>query len=269
MNPPVEPDSKHEPPRNLTSTEHNVFILETSAQKGKGSAGDLTYRYAKASVDRQPKPPNDVHVVTQPGKALLSWSPVADARGYFVYRALPDKPWQADWKLIAKVDGATFEDSQLEAGKAFVYTVCSVGPDGQESRRSFRARTQPGVLPQPVVSVLAADKVELVWKPHTAKDVRGYNVYRGNVAVRTVRKGTQAPWKDNDPEYAEPVPVEVRDITEIRKLTIRRCRALRFSTARLIWPVDAGADEYRFNVYAYIVKAVNELGTESGPSPMR
>ncbi len=270
MNPPVEPDPSMSRSRNLDfDAERNVFILETSSQKSKGKGPEIwTYRYAFTPAEARPKPPGDVQVATHAGKAVVTWSPVAGASGYHVYRALPEKPWEADWKLVAKVQTSPVEDAPLEAGKAYVYTVLSLDTDGNASRRSFRARTQPSVLPQPVVSVHATNKVEVRWQKHAAADVRGYNIYRGDVAVRTVRKGVQAPWKDNDPEYAEPVPAEVRDITDIRKLNDQPLTATTYLDGHAdLFRKDAEPDGYRYNLYAYIVRAVNELGTESGPSP--
>ena len=46
------------------------------------------------------------------------------------------------------------------------------------------------MLAQPVVSVLAKDRVAVSWDKHPAEDVVGYNVYRGVVHVRTVAEGT-------------------------------------------------------------------------------
>jgi hypothetical protein len=106
------------------------------------------------------------------------------------------------------------------------------------------------------------------WNPHPAADVIGYNIYRGTVLMRTVKKGIPAAWKDNDPEYPEPVPVEVRDIADIRRLNDRPVTATTFTdvTVRLT-KKEQDATEHKYHVFAYILKAVNRLGTESGASP--
>src|SRR5262249_58353590 len=110
-------------------------------------------------------------------------------------------------------------------------------------------------------------KVQVSWNKHPAKDVAGYNVYRGLVAVRTVKKGTPSAWKDNDPEYAEPLPVEVRNITGIKKLNTKLLTDTAFTDqVDLANPPDE-SNGYKYAVYAYIVRAVNHLGLESGPSP--
>jgi hypothetical protein len=120
----------------------------------------------------------------------------------------------------------------------------------------------------PVVSVLAPDKVAVTWQRHTATDVIGYNLYRGVAAMRTVKQGTPAPWRDNDPEYAQPTPVEVKDIQELRRLNGQPIASTSFTDRAIdLRKPSPAADEYRFHVYAYCLKAVNRLGVESGPSP--
>jgi hypothetical protein len=95
----------------------------------------------------------------------------------------------------------------------------------------------------------------------------GYNLYRGAATVRTVRKGTPGAWKDNDPEHAEPQVVEVLDITGLKMLNERPLVATRFADGVDLRRKGPEAGDYRYAVYAYIVRAVNRLGTESGPSP--
>jgi len=269
MKPPVEPEPSMSRGRNLGySAEHNVFILESMPKEQKGTGPQIwTYRYKKAPVDPRPQPPAEVKVVTQPGKAVLSWtaSP-SQVKAYHVYRALADEPWQTKFEKLAVVPGITFEDSNLQAGKVYWYNVRAVSPEGVESPASVRGRTQPRVLLQPIVSVLAADQVAVSWNAHPAPDVVGYNVYRGRVSVRTVKKGTPSPWKDNDPEYAEPLPVEVRDITDIQKLNAQPLRQTTLLNRVDLTKKDDSSD-YKYTVYAYLIKAVNQLGTESGPSP--
>src|SRR6185295_17200954 len=122
-----------------------------------------------------------------------------------------------------------FEDKDVSPGKAYFYTVKAVATDGVESDSSFRARAQPRVAPQPIVSVLATNRVEINWAAHPAKDVAGYNLYRGIVSVKTVKKGEPAAWKDNDPEYSEPALVKVTDITKITKLNSAPMQSTTFS----------------------------------------
>jgi hypothetical protein len=270
MNPAEEPAPSMSRSRNLAySPEHNLFILETSNKEGRGKEPEIwTYRYRKTAELRLPAAPADLKVVTEAKSATLTWTSAAGAKEYHIYRAKGSEPWRMEFTRVAASREARWQDADLSPGDVSFYYVKAIGLDGTASPASQRARTQPRVELQPVVSVLAKDRVQVQWKAHTAADVVGYNVYRGVVSVRTVKKGTPAAWKDNDPEYAEPVVVEVRNITDIKKLNTKLLTETQFSDAGLdLSNPGVESADYRFAVYAYIVRAVNRLGTESGPSP--
>ena len=201
--------------------------------------------------------------------ATLTWtaSTSPNVKEYHVYRAEPAQTWLAEFKKIGATAATSFEDKQINAGKSYSYFVKAIARDETESAPSFRARTEPRVLLKPIVSVLATNQVEVRWNAHPAKDVAGYNLYRGVVSLKTVRKGEPAAWKDNDPEYAEPQPVKVTDITNIQRLNHSLMRATSFTDSVDLTRKGPEAGDYKFAVHAYIVRAVNKLGVESGPSP--
>jgi fibronectin type 3 domain-containing protein len=268
MNPATEPDASMSRSRNLSySREHNLFILELVAKDDK-AAQIWTYRYKKAPADPRPASPANLQVETAAGMATLTWQAGAPGtKEYRVYRAAQKDPWQTQFEKVAVVRDTRFEDKSLAAGQVYRYVVKAVAGDDTESRASFQARTQPRVPSQPVVSVLDHARVEVSWKAVPARDVAGYNVYRGLASIRTVKKGVLAAWKDNDPEYAEPLPVEVRDITQLRKLNDQPLNGTSFSDTIDLTQKGPESGDYRYAVYAYVVRAVNRLGTESGPSP--
>jgi hypothetical protein len=270
MSPPAEPSPSMSRSRNLAfSAEHNVFLLELAPKERKGKGVELwSYRYGKRPAGRSPEAPQGIEVVTSRDGASLKWPAVRSAvKGYHVYRAEGAPLWQAKFARVGLVHDPSYEDRGLAAGQVYHYRVAAVAADGTQGPPSPPARTQPRVLAAPVVSVLGKDRIEVSWAPSPAGDVAGYNVYRGLVSVRTVKKGTLAPWKDNDPEYAEPLPVEVRDITEIRKLNDRPLTVTAWTDEVDLTRTGPESSGYRYAVHAYIVRAVNRLGTESGPSP--
>jgi hypothetical protein len=252
MKPAPEADTSTSRSRNLAYIpEFNVFVLELV---GKDRGPEIwTYRYRKG-----PKPqdaPSGLDVVTDAGKAMLTWKNSGETR---VYRAQADKPWEATFAEIGTSKDGRFQDQNLAAGKTYFYRV----------GRSTSVRTQPRVLIKPVVSVLSPDKIEVGWNSHPAKDLAGYNLYRGVVTVQTVKKGSPGAWKDNDPEYADPQIVSVRDITGIVKLNDALLAGTSFTDTTVdLTKKGAESGDYKHAVYAYIVRAVNRLGTESGPSP--
>src|SRR5262249_55873628 len=155
-----------------------------------------------------------------------------------------------------------------ENGKTYFYRVSSVDAGGRESRPGRIVRTQPRSPDAPIVSAIDARHVELAWQPHPDKDVVGYDVYRGVAAVQTVRRGTPAPWSDNDPEYTQPQVVAVTDIVDLRKLNDAPVAGLEYADRGVdLAQPGAASGDYRFAVYAYVIRAVNRLGTSSGPSP--
>jgi hypothetical protein len=271
MNPPAEPSPSMSRSRNLAyDAEHNVFLLELAPKAKNGKGAEIwTYRYRKPLPAERPAAPTGLQASAEPDRVVLTWKAASpNAKEFHVHRAVAAEPWALEFTQVGKTDRTTFEDRDLKQGQDYFYTVREVQADGSQGPASFRARTTPRVPLQPIVSVLAAGKLELRWDAHPAKDVAGYNVYRGVAVVRTVKKGEPKPWRDNDPEYAEPVPVEVRDITWIRKLNDKPLAgtSLVDDTADLAKAGEESAG-YRFAVYAYLVKAVNRRGSESGPSP--
>ena len=296
LNPAAMPSNSKSRSRNLTFVpEDNVFILELSTTNNRPEL--WTYRYKKAGGTKRPAAPTNLEVVTgnprssrreeapsvsrpesqslltsaatSGGRAALTWTASAtpDVKEYHIYRAEPALPWLAAFKKIGASATTTFEDKQVGAGKSYFYFLKTVARDGTESTPSFRARTEPQVLLKPIVSVLATNRIEVNWNAHPAKDIAGYNLYRGIASVKTVRKGEPAAWKDNDPEYAEPMPVKVTDITNIQKLNGTLFRTTSFTDKIDLTRKGPEAGDYKFAVHAYIVRAVNKLGVESGPSP--
>ena len=268
LNPSAEPTPSKSRSRNLTfSPEHNLFILELSSTNNRPEL--WSYRYKAADVAQRLAPPADLQVVTRTRRATLKWSPSLShaVTKYRVYRAEPAEPWLVEFKPIGETKGTSFDDNDIAAARGYFYTVKAVGADGSESGPGIRARAEPRVLLKPVVSVLGTNRVEVTWNTHPARDVVGYNIYRGVASVRTVTQGEPAAWKDNDPPYSEPMVVKVTDITHIKKLNNELLRKTVFTDQADLTDKGPEAADYRYAVYAYIVRAVNELGVESGPSP--
>lgn len=265
----VAPDPSASRARNLSYwPEADLFVLESVAADKSGPQ-IWTFRYRGEAVATTPAPPVDLRAVTQAGAALLDWKPGngSPPRQYRVYRAGADRPWNAKFDRVADVTETEYRDEGLDS-RVYVYRVTALGDESEESQPSRTTRTQPRVLSAPTVSVLSASRVELEWTPNPEADVAGYNIYRGVASVDTVRRGAPKAWSDNDPEYPEPVVVGVRDITEIERLNAEALVTTSYTDAsvHLDRPGEPSGD-YRYAVYAYIVRAVNRLGVESGPSP--
>jgi hypothetical protein len=208
LNPATEPAPSKSRSRNLSfSAALNLFILDLSTTNNRQEL--WTYRYQNPVPATRPTPPRQLRVVTDIGKARLSWaaSPLGGAQQYHVYRAEAEHPW------------------------------------------------------------LATNRVEIHWAAHPAPDVTGYNLYCGIASVKTVRQGEPGAWKDNDPAYHEPKVVRVTDLTAIDKINDQPLAQTNFTDVVDLTRRGSEAADYKFTVYAYIVRAVNKLGVESAPSP--
>ncbi len=234
--------------------------------KGKG-AQIWTYRYKSGPASKRLASPVGVQADTTADRVALSWAPVQGAVEYRIYRSRGTEPRQPKFERIGNVKEAVFVDDKITPKEPAFYMVRAVNDKGIESDDSPRARSAPRVALKPVVSVLARDHIEISWNRHPAKDIAGYNLYRGVVTVRTVKKGEPKPWRDNDPEYDEPRVAEVTDITGIQKLNDDLLSGLSFTDRVDPSQRPAESKDYKHAVCAYIVRAVNRLGVESGPSP--
>jgi hypothetical protein len=206
-------------------------------------------------------------VVTAENAAEIRWQASASpgVKAYHIYRAQADEAWKADLVKIGEATATSYVDKDIERGKNYFYAVKAAGT-ARSSPLSLRARTQPRVLGAPLVSVLAKDKVSVKWTKHPASDIVGYNLYRGVANVATVTKGAPKAWKDNDPEYATPQVVKINDLTRIERLNDKPLTETSFADG-IDLSVKPLNDDYAFGVFGYIVRAVNRLGVESGPSP--
>lgn len=200
--PAVSPDPGASRARNLSYwPEANVFVLESVAAN-KGGMQLWTYRYGVAASDPRPKSPLDVALDTASEKARVRWRGDADAARYHVYRAQAEHVWQAKFEKIATVDQPAFED-QPPAGAVSFYRVAAIDRQGVESLPSRIVRSQPRMMPAPIVSAM------------------------------------------NDAPLRETSCID--------------------TTANLSQPGEASGD-YKHTAFAYVIRAVNQLGVESGPS---
>lgn len=267
MDPVVLPDPSMSRSRNLDyAPELNLYILETMPPEGVAQI--WTYRLRDLDADPRPGAPVALTAVTSEDGALLSWTPSWSVGAtYRVYRTELDAPWLAQPAPIGETSTPEFQDTGLASGVTYLYRVTAL-LDGHESVPSGSARTAPRVTLEPVVSVKSATEVAVTWQAHPAPDVVGYNVYRSLATVRTVLQGELAPWTDNDPLYDAPRVSGVDELGPYLKLTPAPIAATSFDDTDVdLSAVGPEASGHGFAVHAYVVRAVNRLGVESGPSP--
>ena len=294
MNPPREPDPSGNRARLLTFLpDHGLAILENRTHPPHGPAEQQiwTYCYAKPTPESLWRPTTTLRVRTQTDSAVLTWNHEGQPPAQWaIYRGEGNQPWLSNYRRIAAVPGQQnrYEDRGLERGRVYYYYVRGEAvtdkPAGGPVPESNRARTQPRIVEDVVVSVRNAQEVEISWSPPAqSEDVVGYYVERAIVEVlsddQLVRlKKAVAP-------LATTSVGAIRRIGPFEKLTATPVTSTRFTdrvdlskpqtiSGSSLWErrfykeeIDPEGKPYPWAVYAYRVRAVNALGTVSGPSP--
>jgi len=260
--------------------DRNLFVLEN---RTKDEQQILTFRYAEAP----PLPPlaEDLRVTTGPDTATLTWKPARAAGvSYAVYLGHGQKPWSTGLGPIALVKDTTFQHRGLSRGMANFYQIRTV-EQGHEVAESPLASTQPPVVTNLLVSVPNARRAELEWKKSSAEDVVGYHVERAEVSVYSTLQATRI--RDRYRPTSDPAVGRIKAIGPFRRLTEEPLKATQFVEESVdlasgqkepAKPIagrplyrdqfDPQGKPYRYATYAYRVVAVNQLGVESGPSPL-
>ncbi len=102
----------------------------------------------------------------------ITWSKVAGADGYYLYRK---GPGEKTWKRIATVDGVTYNDTNVSSGSVYTYTV---KPFSGSSTTAPASSLKLRYLSTPVLSTATStvSGVKIGWGKVTGAD--GYYVYR-------------------------------------------------------------------------------------------
>jgi hypothetical protein len=185
-------------------------------------------------------------VSTEDDAVVLNVREAEQLKDAHLLRAEGEHPWKLEWRDITPGGGLpeSFRDSDVERGKVYHYKLDVAG------RSSYPLRAQPSVPACPLVVPKSMKEVEVSWPTNPEKDVVGYHLYRTEVQVRAVSQTAV----DRITGFGSLVKVNRQLLAEPRYLDV----------------VDLSAPEdsqYKYVVYAYLVRAVNHLGVESGPSP--
>ncbi|GBD37434.1 hypothetical protein HRbin36_02565 [bacterium HR36] len=296
MNPSREPDPSGNRARLLTFLpDHGLAILENRTHPPHGPAEQQiwTYRYAAPTKNTQRSLVPRLKVNTTPISAILTWQSLATRPPgrWLIYRGEGQHPWEARYYRLADVPGHQnrYEDRSVEKGRVYYYFVRAEEKAGgnvgeAEQLESNKARTQPRIVEDVVVSVLGPQEVELTWSPPPgAEDVIGYHVERAVVEVLSDDQLVRLK------KSVSPLPTTsvgaVRRIGAFQRLTEKPIAATRFVdrvdlgkpaniAGQPVWErrfykeeLDPDGKPYPWAVYAYRVRAVNALGVASGPSP--
>src|SRR5262249_42244463 len=141
------------------------------------------------------------------------------ATAYKVFRGEGAAPWAVKLQPVATVKApvAGWTDPDRARGTVYHYCVRIVTAEGRESVDSVRVRTQPRLVEDAGVSVVAAKEVRLTWKPQAGPDIVGYHVERAPVEVFSEDEVIRL--KKDTPPLEEPSVGAIRTIAAFTRLT--------------------------------------------------
>ena len=263
--PPASPAPSYHDVDAAYDPEANVAVISGGWEWGR--SGEITiretwtyrYRPAPESDPKKLGAPRALRAeVGADGKVSLSWSAPKGAApaGYVIYRGEGGHPWTADFAKLgaAPVTETAFTDgAKLDAGKRYYYRVTAVGGDGREGPPSLLARSQPLPVREVDASRGADGSVGLSWAPSASPGVVGYNVYRAACEkVDMWHERFEPAGKTGDFVKVNPEPVTGTAFTDRPGGDA---------------PAGLASESSWAPFFVYVVRAVNALGQESGPSP--
>jgi hypothetical protein len=328
--------------------EDNIFLTGSfqSDDSGNNAENRIWALRAESGGTHEHRPPAPV-ITTDNSTCTISWGAVVGADSYKIYRATGSIP--RTYTYLAETSDTSYFDAAVSPGTIYYYRYTSVD-GGLESRQSFFARSQPEVMPVPIVSARSDYDVDIKWEGHPSSDIAGYNVYRGLCTVHTnttimetlkfeggsnefvvdetiTQGGVSATikyvtvesgsWSGNNASgyfsisnreggnfsagtvigsdtgvasatgtqskividakwyqttydgHLSPVVYMIRNVKDVTKLNTSLVTGTSFhdDDANLNIGVSSESADYPLKVYAYIIRAVNRFGVESGPSP--
>jgi hypothetical protein len=145
------------------------------------------------TVDKAPEVPGKFNVSVYPeGNGLnLSWrTNLIDCAYYHIYY-LTDK--MQDWELLVTVyhPNNTFNHLKLTDGQVYSYKIKAFDARGQSSGFSKVVSGVPAdtIAPKPPeglkTKMIAYNQIVLAWDENFEDDVKGYNIFKGNVSNKT------------------------------------------------------------------------------------
>jgi hypothetical protein len=256
-NPPREPDPAGNRTRVLTWAPGLGAVLENCPSKPREQQV-WTYGDGKAPAPRL----KTLTATATPEGMLLEWDPPVEAP---VRRGMAEHPWKADYAEIGSGTGRYVD--RLEAGRSAFYEV--------EGRR---VRSRPPAVEDVVVSVLAADRVEVAWT--AVPGATAYVIERA--AAEPLSEDQLKPLKSRTPPLSPPSVAAWRRIGAFAKVGESKGlswedRKVELSKPALIgetiWEKTPSKEAFDpegtavpRGVYFYRVRARNALELEGGPS---
>ncbi len=292
-----EPDPSGNRARVLAAApEQGLVLLENRTHPPYGPAEQQVWAYRAPGDPRAaPGVPAPLpRLETSRRQVLIRWDPPAgETRDYAIERSEGEPHWTALWNRVGTTPAGRGAWRDGTAAPAIRYRyrlrplireVVAGTAVEKPTEAGPVAVAQPEVVEDGYVNVVSPRQIEVAWTPLPARDVAGYVVERAPVEVLTDDQLKRL--RARTPPLGQPSVGAITRIGRFRRLTPQTVSEPRFldNTADLDGVVrvegevtherrfpaeqlEPDGKPYRWGIYAYRVRAVNQLGIEGGPSP--
>ena len=181
-------------------TNGHTYQFQLKAVKGTAEGVFSTIATVTPTVPA-PDAVTDLSVSPGAGIATLSWTPVANATGYYVFRKNVTAGETAFTQLPWPVSGPTWVADGLTPGETYQFRLQAANGDVRGGMSNVGSATVTGVTPNAVTNLSAtpgAGIATLSWTP--VANATGYYVFRKNVTAGETGF-TQLPWPVSGPSW--------------------------------------------------------------------
>jgi hypothetical protein len=224
------------------------------------------------------------------GNALQTWAYDTGANRWTRLRPTsePEPSGSRARQLVfaPELNVAILENCPSKPREQQMWTYRYENGSGPPSEAPQAPSSRPPVAEDLVVSVVSTTAIDLSWTAPAGVRVGGYAVERAPVQVYTEAQLKRL--KRNTPPLAEPSVGAIARIGPFTRINAQLLRTNAFSDRKVNLAntdylvgdkcvyqrryhdeeLDSGGQPYRFAVFAYRVRAVNDAGLEGGPSPV-
>lgn len=249
---------------------HNVAVMSGGWEFGQSTVVTVretwTYRYRNPEKEKKNTAPQNLKIelsLESDGmvKVKLTWEPPSAGApgGYYVLRGSGERPWTAKFERVSSEPVKVPEFSEKlkpDHQTLYYYRVIALQPDGKDGLPSTLIRTQPEVVREVFSARNTDGTIHVAWTASRSHGVIGYNVYRASCEQKDF-------WYQRfDPEKNE------KRGNKFVKLTSKPVNTLSFIDHIGTNEMSVTSETSWQPLYVYMIKAVNVLEQESGPSPV-
>jgi fibronectin type 3 domain-containing protein len=125
-----------------TSAYGQTYVYSVQAVNGTAESDAIAAGAFKPTDIFPPAVPSRLTISSGVNTVELAWdrNTEPDFKGYRVYRSVGDAPYE---RIADMIEGPSFSDKNIEAGKRYRYTVSAVDQVGNESKPTAAAEITP------------------------------------------------------------------------------------------------------------------------------